>query len=267
MIQWHLKNQLGALPGNIRTKSYDAPVRAGWRLPYSLSAIGEGYLVQVTLRSASFMEVYFLGNQSCQLYTKDEARRWLQCLFPIKQRADLLFAMNLVTSQGTLKHIKAKPGIKVLGGKTGSGTLVNKKFQTNGWAVIGFFAIIRKLHVLTAFVSRGQVPAKQQRLRKLHWILFSLILFTLNPLFAKSLIKVQVAAKYPIKRLIISGQGLKVNNTAIPDQVIRLEVAGARLDSSAFHCEKACTVSGKHNRIRLEWSFKQKRYNRVYAGK
>ena len=47
VTQWHLNNQLGGLPGYSRTQSYDAPVRAGW-LPYSLSAIGEGYLVQVT---------------------------------------------------------------------------------------------------------------------------------------------------------------------------------------------------------------------------
>ena len=100
----------------------------------------------------------------------------------------------------------------------------------------------------------------------MRWILFSLTLFTLNPLFARDLIKVQVAAKYPIKRLIISGQGLKVNNIAIPDQVMRLEVAGSRINSSSVACDKGCTVSSKHNKIRLEWSFKQKRYSRVYTG-
>lgn len=88
----------------------------------------------------------------------------------------------------------------------------------------------------------------------------------LNPLQAKDLIKLQVGAKYPIKRLIISGQELKVNKTVIPDQVLRLEIAGARLDSSSIACEKTCSVSGKENKLRLEWSYNQKRYNRVYIG-
>ena len=154
VTQWHLNKQLGILPGNSRIQSYNAPVKAGW-IPYSLSAIGEGYLVQVTpLKISQLYGSLFSGQPIMSAAYNGRGKTLAAMPVSNKTRADLLFALNLVTSQGTLKHIKAKPGIQILGGKTGSGTLVNKKFQTNGWAVIGF-RHNKKLLVLTAFVNRG----------------------------------------------------------------------------------------------------------------
>lgn len=154
VTQWHLNKQLGTLPGGRRIQDHHAPVKAGW-LPYSLSAIGEGYIVQVTpLKISQLYGSLFSGQPIMSAVHKGRGKALAAMPVSNKTRADLLFAMNLVTSQGTLKHIKVKTAIQILGGKTGSGTLVNKKFETNGWAVIGF-RYRSKLLILTTFVSRG----------------------------------------------------------------------------------------------------------------
>ena len=154
VTQWHLNRQLGALPGQLREQTFNPPIKTGW-LAKTLSSIGEGYFIQVTpLKITQLYGSLFSGQPIMSAVYHGKGKPIAPIPVSNKTRSDLLFSMKLVISKGTLSHIKAKPKLKLIGGKTGSGTLVNKKFITNGWTVLGL-RHKKKLLVLTSFTNRG----------------------------------------------------------------------------------------------------------------
>lgn len=129
------------------------------RLSKILSAIGEGGLVSLTPRKITQLYLsIFTGQPLREIANQKTDKGKVIAAAPIKSatRRRLLFALQEVTAAGTLQTLKAPAGdVKILGGKTGTGTLLGYRYATNGWTVL-FVEKKRVPYLITVFVSRGK---------------------------------------------------------------------------------------------------------------
>jgi cell division protein FtsI/penicillin-binding protein 2 len=132
--------------------------RGGGILQMAASSIGEGGLFRVTpLKVAQMFGAVWMDTP---LLSPFESRGVPPLM--VKQKevsgtnlALLHSALNGALHYGTLHKLKCdNPRITLLGGKTGSGTHVDRKFITHAWNAI-FFSRDGERYVLVTFVRKG----------------------------------------------------------------------------------------------------------------
>ena len=152
---WHINEGTGmSLPGDPELPSL--PIKELTAFQAAAACIGEGGAIRVSpLKAAQTFAALLEGTPLLRPYKKNGRPEEQYPLRVSPATSDFLRSTLLrVTTQGTLKGLNSPPGIKLLGGKTGTGTHFRKKFRTHGWNVI-YVSINNKTRVIVTFVYRG----------------------------------------------------------------------------------------------------------------
>lgn len=155
---WHLDEPSGALLGDLR----EPPRRSSAELSAfqaAASAIGEGPAVRVSLlRMAQAYAALFEGTPQLRPYrdsTEGAAAQYPLSIRPAHRKL-ILTSLSRALYEGTLKGLAVKNRrVRLLGGKTGSGTREGGRYATHGWNIL-YFEYRGTRYVLGVFVERGR---------------------------------------------------------------------------------------------------------------
>ncbi len=158
MEYWRLNESSGALLGPM----VEPPRRSSAELSAfqaSASAIGEGPAVRVSLlRMAQAYAALFEGSPQLRPYRNEgdgPAAQYPLSLQPAHRKL-ILTALSRALYDGTLKGLNVKNRrVRLIGGKTGSGTREGGRYATHGWNII-YFEYRGERYVLGVFVERGR---------------------------------------------------------------------------------------------------------------
>mgnify|MGYP003773341981 CR=1 FL=1 len=155
---WRLNEPSGALLGDMR----EPPSRSSAELSAfqaAASAIGEGPAVRVSLlRMTQAYAALFEGTPQLRPYRDSAEAAAAQYPLSIRpaHRKLILTALSRALYEGTLKGLAVKNGrVRLLGGKTGSGTREGGRYATHGWNIL-HFEYRGGRYVLGVFVERGR---------------------------------------------------------------------------------------------------------------
>lgn len=125
-------------------------------LACTMAAIGEGGALLVTPAKAA--QLYLALINDGQLLAPTESAGRTRSIGRIAAAAPVLdrvrFALMQTAAQGTLRALRAPPGVRVLEAKTGSGTPAGRRYTTHAWCFARFQAGARDRAAIV-FVERG----------------------------------------------------------------------------------------------------------------
>ena len=155
---WRLNEPSGALLGDLR----EPPSRLSAGLSAfqaAASAIGEGPAVRVSLlRITQAYAALFEDTPQLRPYrdsAESAAAQYPLSISPAHRKL-ILTALSRALYEGTLKGLAVKNGrVRLLGGKTGSGTREGGRYATHGWNIL-HFEYRGGRYVLGVFVERGR---------------------------------------------------------------------------------------------------------------
>jgi penicillin-binding protein 2 len=155
--KFHLNENTGARIAGINELPSLAR-RSATRFQGTASSIGEGGTILVSpLKVAQVYSAIFSGTSLLSPYTNPGSGARMQYPLNISPSARNIILPSLigVTTVGTLKKLKNKnKNIKLLAGKTGTGTHNRKRYSTHGWNVL-YFSFHGKKYVMVVFVYKG----------------------------------------------------------------------------------------------------------------
>jgi len=136
----------------------------------TMSAIGEGgNILASPLKIAQCFSAIYSSTPLLIPYLGKTRRAIVdkRIIMSRKNRLFLLASMSGVFKKGTLASLKIKNSrIKILGGKTGSGTLVGQRYATNGWNVL-LIKINSIKYIVVTFVAQGNGSGKALKLSRI----------------------------------------------------------------------------------------------------
>lgn len=125
-------------------------------LACTMAAIGEGGSLLVTPAKAA--QLYLALINDGQLFAPTESRGRIRSIGRIAAAAPVLdrvrFALMRTAAEGTLRALRAPPGVRVLEAKTGSGTPAGRRYTTHAWCFARFQAGAEDRAAIV-FVERG----------------------------------------------------------------------------------------------------------------
>ncbi len=158
MEYWHLNEPSGALLSPIAEPQGRSSAELS-AFQAAASAIGEGPAVRVSLlRMAQAYAALFEGSPQLRPYRNEgdgAAAQYPLALQPAHRKL-ILTALSRALYDGTLKGLNVKNRrIRLIGGKTGSGTREGGRYATHGWNIL-YFEYRGARYVLGVFVERGR---------------------------------------------------------------------------------------------------------------
>ncbi|MGL4370297.1 MAG: penicillin-binding transpeptidase domain-containing protein [Spirochaetota bacterium] len=154
---WRLDDTLA--PGSF--SSAEPILRQGTPFLKTAAAIGEGGLVQVSPLKAAQCYAALFEDTPLLLPFEGSGTPSVRQELPVSlsARRFIRTALSRTVTEGTLKKLTAPAGIKILAGKTGTGTHYRKKYASHGWNVL-WLETGGERYVLVTFVAKGSGPAE-----------------------------------------------------------------------------------------------------------
>lgn len=139
------------------------------KFDFKAACIGEGGNIRMTpLQTAYIFSAFFSDKYIFYKSHKDNSTKKIGSLNISPSNVRFIFnAMTHVVSNGTMKKLKLnKKNIELVAAKTGSGTIYNRKYATNGWNVVNF-KYRGNSFTLVSFVRKGSGSKQALSLSKL----------------------------------------------------------------------------------------------------